>query len=93
MLILDAGFPRSLRFCVGALERNFGLATTSTPRMHALPVARELALLGLDLGSTNIGEIMRGGLHEFLGEFQGRLNRVHSLAMNEILRALPASMP
>lgn len=93
LLILDAAFPRSLRFCVSALGRHFGLATAGAPRMHSLPVTRELALLDLDLGSTGIGEVMRTGLHEFLGEFQGRVNRVHNSTMNDILRALPASMP
>lgn len=93
LLILDSSFPRSLRFCVSALGRHFGLATSGAPRMHSLPVTRELAILDLDLGSTGIAEIMRGGLHEFLGEFQGRINHVHNSAMNDILRALPASMP
>jgi uncharacterized alpha-E superfamily protein len=93
LLILDASFPRSLRFCVSALGRHFGLATSGAPRMHSLPVTRELAILDLDLGSTGIAEIMRSGLHEFLGEFQGRINHVHNSAMNDILRALPASMP
>lgn len=93
LLLLDATFPRSLRFCVAALVRHFGLATAGGPRMHSLPVTRELALLDLDLGSTGIAEIMQDGLHEFLGEFQGRLNHVHGCMMNDILRALPASMP
>ena len=93
LLILDAAFPRSLRFCIAALGRHFGLATAGGPRMHALPVTRELALLDLDLGSTGISEIMQTGLHEFLKEFQGRVNHVHTCMMNDILRALPASMP
>ncbi len=93
LLILDSSFPRSLRFCVSALGRHFGLATSGAPRMHSLPVTRELAILDLDLGSTGIAEIMRTGLHEFLGEFQGRINRVHNSTMSDILRALPASMP
>ena len=91
LLMLDPAFPRSLRFCVSALERHYGLATAGTPRMRALPVARELALLDLDLGSTDTGEIMRAGLHEFLGEFQTRLSRVHDSMMDDILRAVPAS--
>ena len=92
LLILDSAFPRSLRFCVSALERHYGLATTGTPRMRALPVARELALLDLELSSTDTGEIMRAGLHEFLGEFQSRLSRVHDSMMEDILRAVPASL-
>ncbi|MGE3856797.1 MAG: alpha-E domain-containing protein [Dehalococcoidia bacterium] len=93
LLILDPSFPRSLRFCVTALGRHFGLATSGAPRMHSLPVTRELAILDLDLGSTGISEIMRIGLHQFLGEFQARINHVHDSTMNDILRALPASMP
>ena len=60
--------------------------------MRALPVARELALLDLELSSTDTGEIMRAGLHEFLGEFQSRLSRVHDSMMEDILRAVPASL-
>ncbi|MEI6135984.1 MAG: alpha-E domain-containing protein [Chloroflexota bacterium] len=93
LLMLDPAFPRSLRFCVTALERHYKLATAGAPRMRALPVARELALLDLELGSTSTENIMHDGLHEFLREFQSRLNRVHSSIMDDILHAVPASAP
>ncbi len=93
LLMLDSAFPRSLRFCVSALERHYKLATAGTPRMRALPVARELALMDLELGSTSTGDIMTSGLHEFLREFQVRVNRVHTTITDEIFHAVPASMP
>ncbi len=93
LLMLDSAFPRSLRFCVTALERHYKLATAGTPRMRALPVARELALLDLELSSTSTDDIIRDGLHEFLREFQARLNRIHSSVMDDILHAVPASAP
>ena len=82
LLMLDPAFPRSLRFCVTARERHYKLATAGAPRMRALPVTRELALLDLELGSTSTENIMHDGLHEFLREFQSRLNRVHSSIMD-----------
>lgn len=93
LLMLDPSFPRSLRFCISALERHYKLATAGTPRMRALPVARELALLDLELGSTSTEDIIRDGLHEFLREFQARLNRIHTSVMDDILHAVPMSAP
>ena len=92
LLMFDQGFPRSLRFCVAALDRHYGLATAHTPRLQALPAARELALLDLDLSAASTRDVLGLGLHEFLDEFQVRLQRVHDAIAEHILRALPRSV-
>ena len=91
MLMLDDDFPRSLRFCVTALTRHFDRATEATPRSQALPAARELALLQLDLGAANAELVVHEGLHEFIDEFQIRIGRVHEAMTDNIFRAVPAA--
>lgn len=91
LLMLDDDFPRSLRFCVSTFTRHFERATEATPRQQALPAARELALLELDLGAADAEEVVEAGLHEFLDEFQARLARVHDAMRDGIFRAVPTA--
>ena len=92
LLTLDKDFPRSLQFCVGAFNLHFERATEATPRQQALPAARELALLQLDLGAAEAEAIVRTGLHEFIDEFQTRLGRVHNAITDGIFRAVPTAV-
>jgi len=91
LLMLDEDFPRSLRFCVAALARHFERATEATPRAQALPAARELAVLQLELGAAYAAEIVESGLHEFLDEFQVGLGRIHHAMTDGMFRASPVA--
>ncbi len=90
MLVRSEQFPRSLYFCVRAFRRHFEAATDHTPATQTLNVARELALLDLDLRSIDEAALVRQGLHEFMDGFQGRLIDVDRLIHEHIFRVVPS---
>ncbi|MEX2373457.1 MAG: alpha-E domain-containing protein [Dehalococcoidia bacterium] len=89
LLMFDRAFPRSLMFSVAALSRHFDRATAATPDTRSVRAARVIALLELDLRAADAADVIRTGLHEFLDEFQVRLNEVDVALTEDIYRALP----
>lgn len=92
MLIFHPAFPRSLRFCVGALGEHFRRAAELTPPMDRLPAERTLATLELDMAALDINRVLAIGLHEFLDDFQRRLIEIQSGLTDHIFRAIPESV-
>lgn len=90
MLVRSEQFPRSLYFCVRAFRRHYEAAVNRTPASQTVYVARELALLDLDLASTNEAALVRLGVHEFMDSFQARLVEVDRLLHEHVFRVLPS---
>ena len=90
MLVRSEQFPRSLYFCVRAFRRHFEAASHRTPAGQTIHVARELALLDLDLQSVDEAALVRQGLHEFMKNFQARLIDVDRLVHEHIFHVLPS---
>jgi len=86
-LILDAEFPRALRFCLRGTEESL-YAVTGTDRSLANPTRqrsqgtfrnqaeRRLGQLRSELDYAQISDIIEHGLHEFIDSFQRKLNLV-----------------
>jgi len=89
MLMFDRNFPRSLAFSVAALRRHFERATVDTPDSRAIRAARETALLELDLRAADASNVIHKRLHEFLDEYEGRLNAIDRALAEDIFRARP----
>ncbi len=89
MLMFDRNFPRSLVFSVAALRRHFERATADTPEARAIRAARETALVELDLRAANAANVIQYRLHEFLDEYEGRLNAIDQALREDIFRARP----
>lgn len=89
LLIFSQEFPRSLAFCVQALQRHCQLATAQTPKRRRAAAERGIALLHLDLGATDIEDVISDGLHDFLDGFQQRLIEIDRAITDDILRAEP----
>ena len=73
-MILDTEFPRSINSCILNADRSLH-AISGTPTGTAHNQAEEtLYQLHSDLNQAKIDEIMIGGLHEFLEQFQSDIN-------------------
>jgi uncharacterized alpha-E superfamily protein len=72
-IILHDRFPRSIRFCVEAIDSALH-RISGCDRAHFCNEAERLAgrLIG-ELKYATINEIFRSGLHEYLDRTQGRL--------------------
>ncbi|MEL6938306.1 MAG: alpha-E domain-containing protein [Cyanobacteria bacterium J06598_1] len=87
-LLLDAQFPRSVKFCLkwaeDALTQIAGVSASSTP----LSSQRALGRLRAELEYIMLNEIFEQGLHQFLDDLQLRLNRVGGCIYTDFI-ALP----
>ena len=89
LLIFSREFPRSLAFCVQALQRHAQLATAQTPNRRRAPAERGIALLHLDIGVMDMQQLIDDGLHEFLDQFQQRLIEIDQAFTSAIFHAEP----
>lgn len=75
-LILDREFPRSIHYCLIKAEGSLKSITGSQPGTFQNPAERNLGRLRSEFDYTQISEILSAGLHEYLDNFQSRLNQV-----------------
>lgn len=75
-LLLDRTFPRSAHHCVSAARQSLHTLTGTPIRHFANPAERSLGKLVAELDYTDIGEVVRAGLHQFLDGLQEKLNSV-----------------
>ena len=89
LLIFSPEFPRSLAFCILALQRHFQQATTETSNRRRAAAERAITLLQLDIGVKDMEQLIDDGLHEFLDLFQTRLIEIDQAITGHIFRAEP----
>ena len=74
-LILDREFPRSMRRCLMQAEHSLYMITGNAEG-HSNQAERRLGMLKSQLEYADINEIISAGLHEYLDDFQRKLNGV-----------------
>jgi uncharacterized alpha-E superfamily protein len=75
-LILNREFPRSIQFCLLAAEHSLQQISGTTSGTWHTSSDRALGRLRSELEYTTLEEVVKDGLHEFLDDFQVRLNGV-----------------
>lgn len=75
-LLLDAAFPRSVRFSVGQAEVSLHAITGRPLGTNLDPVEEQFARLLGALQLAKIEDIIQYGLHQFIDGFQQNLNEV-----------------
>lgn len=75
-LVLDREFPRSIRSCIIKAQESLHAISGSPIGTFSNPAEQRLGRLRSDIDFARIDEIISTGLHEFLDNFQTRLNTV-----------------
>jgi uncharacterized alpha-E superfamily protein len=75
-LLLDAKFPRSVRYCLSKGERSLHAITGAQTGTWSTGAERELGKLNAELQYADTREILNRGLHEYIDDLQQRLNYV-----------------
>ena len=75
-LIMDREFPRAIHFCLLAARDSLHAISGTPLGTFRHPPEKLLGQLCSDLAYTAVDEIINQGLHEYLDEFQTRLNRI-----------------
>jgi uncharacterized alpha-E superfamily protein len=81
-LILDREFPRAMHFCLIEAEESLSAITGNRGGRMYTSAEQKLGRLRSELNYSRIDEIMNQGLHEFIDQYQVRLNEVGQ-AMHE----------
>lgn len=75
-LLLNHEFPRSVLYCVGSAENSLHTITGSAAGTYRTVSEQRLGQLRSELIWADVQQIILGGLHEYLDQFQARLNQV-----------------
>jgi len=76
-LILDKLFPRSIAYCVRQAELSlYAIAGSIPERGHTNPAERVLSKIRTELEFTDVEDVFKMGLHEYLDKFQTKNNEV-----------------
>ena len=75
-LLFDRAFPRSVGYCVTQAEVSLHGVTGTPMRRFANRAEQLLGRLASELDYTDAGEVITGGLHEFIDALQDRFNQV-----------------
>ncbi len=75
-LILNSSFPRSLRFCVREAESCLRAISGTPSHSFSNPAEQLLGQMSSQLNYARATEIIGNGLHQFVDDFQTRLNSV-----------------
>lgn len=78
LLILDRDFPRSIHFCLIHAQGSLRAIAGTGEGTFKFTSEQHLGRLRADLDYTRIEDIIKHGLHEFIDDFQRRLNQVGS---------------
>lgn len=75
-LFLDREFPRAVRFCLDGAQRSLHAITGSLEGDFHNAAEQKLGQLRSTLAYSDVQQIINNGLHEFVDEFQTKLNEI-----------------
>lgn len=75
-LLLDRGFPRSMRFCVSRVQDSVGVVTGSPAGTFSCRSEQLAGRLRSEMDYTAISDVIETGMHEYIDKFQRRLNQI-----------------
>jgi uncharacterized alpha-E superfamily protein len=90
-LLLEKGFPRSVRYCLNEAERSLHSITgTPSDAGDTLP-ERRLGRLSAEYEYAAVEEILAGGLHKHLDGLQSKLNGIGGAILETFFAVRPQS--
>jgi len=90
-LVLDRLFPRSIMHCINEVDESLHAISGSPAGTFWNPGEKRAGLLRSELAYTAVQDIVSAGLHEFLDEFQRKLNEVGEGIYQSFITLEPAT--
>ena len=75
-LVLDREFPRAMRYCLIQTEQSLEAIAGTERFKYETKAEKEIGKLRSELDYTDVNDIFDFGLHEYLDQFQLKLNHV-----------------
>lgn len=84
-VVFDKEFPRSMFFCLTALEYSMDQLLQIGAEGKIDDIRKKIGLLKTEIEFANVSEIIKHGLHEYLDELQTKLIDIGNLIQTTIL--------
>lgn len=75
-LVLDRAFPRAILYCLNQAQDSLSAIVGAEKFKFETKAEKEIGKLRSELDYTEVGDIFEVGLHEYLDQFQIKLNNV-----------------
>ncbi|HUR32503.1 MAG TPA: alpha-E domain-containing protein [Vicinamibacterales bacterium] len=75
-LVMDADFPRAVRFCIGCASDSLHAITGTPGGAYSCQSERLMGQLRAELDFTSVESVIQGGLHEYLDGLQLTMNAI-----------------
>jgi uncharacterized alpha-E superfamily protein len=92
-LLLERRFPRSVRYCLTKAERSLHAITGNAVGSAETLAERELGKMHAQFEYAETRQIIKDGLHEYLDDFQVKLNRVGDAIFETFFTMTPDEEP
>lgn len=89
-MILNARFPRSLRFCVREAEGSLRAISGTPAHTFSNPAEQLLGQMTSQLNYVRASDIISNGLHQFIDDFQSRINSVGAAVAETFFQVMTA---
>jgi hypothetical protein len=91
-LILDKSFPRSVVHCLQEAELSlYAISGTSFEHGYSNAAEKKISKLLSEIEFTEIDDILKTGLHQFLDDFQSKNNEIGQTVFNTYFDIKPVS--
>ncbi|HTS31388.1 MAG TPA: alpha-E domain-containing protein [Bryobacteraceae bacterium] len=88
-LLLDAEFPRTVRFCVARADQSLHGITGTPLGTFSCDAERKLGLLRAELDYAQVDAILLDGLHEFVDSLQKKMNTIDECILGNFFAQKP----
>jgi len=88
-LLFNPDFPRSIKHCLRICDTSLHEISNTPVGNYSNEAERRLGILRSEVEYSDVSDIMRGGLHEYLDSFQEKLNNVGNAIYDSFFAARP----
>jgi uncharacterized alpha-E superfamily protein len=91
-LLMDEQFPRAIRHCIRSAEQSLHAVTGTPAGVFQYESEESMWALSVEMSSTDIDEVIRTGLHEYLDALQTKMNAVGDSLLKDFFVWRPADL-
>ena len=88
-LLLDAEFPRAVRYSAGLADGSVHAITGTRPGAFSCASEQRIGMLRSELDYAEVGSILRTGLHEFCDALQVKMNTIDECILGDFFAPRP----
>jgi uncharacterized alpha-E superfamily protein len=88
-LLLDAEFPRAVRFCVSRADQSLHGITGTPLGTFSCNSERKLGMVRAELDYAQVDAILMNGLHEFFDALQTKMNTIDECILGDFFAQKP----